>query len=88
MSNKRNNANDYESGRRTAYTELLRTCLRELGQEVSEYSGVRLALEREETLSALRKICSDYGDNDWEPNLHLSDIIKNHLVRYLEKEII
>lgn len=84
----RKNTDDYESGRRTAYTELLRTCLRELGQEDAQYSGRALALERMEAVCTLRRICADHGDNDWEPNLHLSDIIKNHLVRYLEKEII
>lgn len=39
--------------------------------------------EREQTISALRNICSTYGDNDWDDDLHLADVIAKHLHRNL-----
>lgn len=44
----------------------------------------RLTTEREDALSALRTICEDHGDNYWENDLHLADIINKHLGDYLE----
>lgn len=38
--------------------------------------------EREDTIKTLRAACGDFGDNDWESSLHLSDIIDKHLVDY------
>lgn len=39
--------------------------------------------ERAETIFILRIICKDHGDNDWEDDLHLADIIDKHLGKHL-----
>lgn len=73
----------YLQGQRAAWVWMLRTALRELvGSEA--YTEIqlaaRLALEREDTISALREGCREFGDNDWEESLHLRDIVEKHLL--------
>jgi hypothetical protein len=36
-------------------------------------------VERSEAIATCRRICEAHGDNDWPDDLHLSDIIENHL---------
>lgn len=31
----------------------------------------------------LRDICKEYGDNDWDDDLHIVDIVDKHLHRHL-----
>ena len=69
----------YEEGSRMAWTNMLRTCCRELGYG-SQYNWI---LEREETIKLLREVCGNYGDNEWQRDLHLADIIEKHLYRTL-----
>ena len=40
--------------------------------------------ERIDTIATLRQVCREHGDNDWPDDLHLSDIINKHLIRYFE----
>lgn len=35
--------------------------------------------------AALRDVCDEHGDNDWEDNLHLSDVVEKHLGRHLNE---
>ncbi len=72
----------YEQGSRAAHRSMLRHCLKELGYEGAK--DARWVLEREEALRTLRRICAQYGDNNWNNNLHLSDIIEKHLARHFE----
>ena len=44
-----------------------------------------LILERRDTVKMLRNICESYGDNEWEDNLHLADVLEKHLWRWLEE---
>jgi hypothetical protein len=67
----------YEEGRRSAYRFMLRQCLSALGYESVDPSA--WVLEREETVAKLREICEDHGDNEWENDLHLADVIDKHL---------
>jgi hypothetical protein len=75
----------YTQGQRSAYKTLLLDCLRGLGREpkterdCAEKLAV-LVVEREETISLLRRLCQDFGDNNWEGDLRLVDIIKKHLI--------
>lgn len=46
----------------------------------------QLTSERLGAIQALRKTCEYFGDNNWEPNLHLADIIEKHLYRHLEEK--
>ena len=74
----------WEDGRRAAYRALLRTVLKELGYEDPEARAARWVVEREDAIATLRSICRDHGDNEWENNLHLSDILEKHLQEYLD----
>lgn len=78
------NEQDYTQGRKAAYRNMLRLCMKELSGE-KEIDAARLLSERESAISTLRDVCERFGDNDWENNLHLSDIIEKHLWRHLEK---
>ena len=79
----------FEAGERSAYTSLLRQCLRNLGYDENIGSDERvvatLILGRQEALACLRDVCDAWGDNDWTYDLSLADIIKNHLARHLER---
>ena len=46
-----------------------------------------LRAERLEAVAALRRICSEHGDNDWSDDLNLSDVIEKHLARHLGEEV-
>jgi len=76
--------NSYNQGSRMAWRSMLQQCCRELGYDDVEADKARWILEREEAISALRGVCSGHGDNDWEDNLHLGDIIEKHLHNNLE----
>lgn len=75
----------YVLGHRRAWLELFEKCLRELGYGSSEAAKARWIKERESIVAALRRICSEHGDNEWEPDLHLGDVIEKHLEDYLRK---
>lgn len=75
--------NSYEQGSRMAYTLVLQRCLQGLGYDDEKAAESRWIVEREAAISALRDICSQYGDNDWDETLHLADIIEKHLHRNL-----
>lgn len=73
----------FERGQRAAFRSILSTALREL-YPADDLTVERLVLEREDVVRALREVCAGYGDNDWEPTLHLGDVIEKHLLRHLE----
>ncbi len=73
----------WTDGRRSAWASMLRECRRQLGYQDDDLD--RLIAEREEAIAVLRDACTDFGDNDWPDNLHLSDIIDKHLIRHLSK---
>lgn len=77
----------YFEGQRSAWRALLGTCIRELGYS-DDVEAAKLAwiTEREATIAQLRMACNTFGDNDWDNQLHLADIIEKHLVRHLESE--
>ncbi len=39
--------------------------------------------ERASTIQLLRGACRQFGDNDWDDDLHLVDIIEKHLLKHL-----
>jgi hypothetical protein len=80
------NERDYENGYRMAATSILQSCLSALDYKGDSAQRSAWILERESAISTLRRVCAEFGDNDWENNLHLSDIIDKHLARYLEKD--
>ena len=39
--------------------------------------------ERDEIIAMMRKICAEYGDNDWPDALHPADVLEKHLYCHL-----
>jgi post-segregation antitoxin (ccd killing protein) len=76
----------YEEGYKAANVALLRTALQNLGADSPEANAERWKVERAEAIAMLRRVCEDFGDNDWPDNLYLPDIIDKHLYRYLDEE--
>ncbi len=75
---------DYLRGRQAAQLEILRALLRD--PALAKMAGVAdpgLAIERQETVAAMRKVCGEHGDDDWPDDLHLADVIDKHLAPYL-----
>jgi hypothetical protein len=71
----------YAEGRRETWRELLTLCLNNLGaQERHEWQWLA---EREQAIARLRIVCDYVGDNDWDEDLHLADIIENHLLNHV-----
>ena len=75
----------YIEGQRQVRARLMADCIRELGYEKgTDTELAKLIVEREEAIAQLRRICEAHGDNDWNENLHMGDIIEKHLGRYLD----
>lgn len=82
----RNEERAYLRGRREALTRIMLGCARELGIGPNDV-GTRLAnllREREEAVAALRHLCAEHGDTDFEDDLWLPDIVEKHLGRHLD----
>jgi hypothetical protein len=75
---------DWIDGNRAAYLRMLQECLRELGVDDPAAGQARWVVEREATIVMLRQVCERFGDNEWQPELHLADIIEKYLWRNLE----
>lgn len=65
---------DYERGSRAVWQRIL-------GQAPS--ARWRALCLNARPLS-LRSVCEDHGDNDWESDLHLADVVEKHLARHLD----
>jgi hypothetical protein len=78
----------YAAGRRQVWMLLLKMCMQGLGDSVDADSRGHLAwrVEREETLLMLRHLCDEYGDMNWEDDLHLADVLEKHLLPHLAKQ--
>lgn len=72
----------YQDGARSAWARMFTLALKELGAGGDRGAWI---LERTAAIAILRSVCEQYGDNDWEPSLHLGDIIEKHLWRVLEE---
>lgn len=75
----------YIQGARAAWRRILAEALRGLGgySDPGDFTRERLIAEREEAISALRSLCREFGDNDWDEKLSLADVIEKHLGRHL-----
>lgn len=74
----------WTNGNRSAWLRLLHQALRELGYKDTEATRAKWVCEREAAVAALRSFCKHWGDNDWAPDLNLSDVIEKHLRNYIE----
>ncbi len=73
----------YEKGHRAAATRIIMECARELGEDDPLRKAAHYIAEREQAIAALRELCAEHADNDWPDNLHLADIIRKRLGKYL-----
>jgi hypothetical protein len=73
----------YESGLRDAYAAMLSECCRNLGYNDLDAQKTAWIKERERVISALRRVCAEYGDQDWDEKCSLDDVIEKHLHRNL-----
>lgn len=78
---------DYIAGSRSAWIAILQTSCRHLGYDDVEAARASWIVERELAIQALRDFCKYYGDNDWDSNLSLDDIIEKHLRRHLDEGV-
>jgi hypothetical protein len=88
---------EYLRGQRWVWLQLLNEALRNLQAfkdskelQLTELQKAlvqvgKLASEREEVVAMLRSLCEDFGDNDWESDTHLADVVDKHLGRYLHE---
>ncbi len=77
----------YIQGSRATWQHMLSQCIGGLmGDGASEKAlePVRLVLQLEQARAALRRVCEDHGDNDWDDDLSLADVIEKHLGRHLD----
>lgn len=74
----------YEQGRRMSLVLMLMECCKQLGYEDPEVKKIGWISERESVVNSLRNVCENHGDNDWESDLHLSDVIDKHLACNLD----
>lgn len=76
----------YSLGHRRAYLSMLNECLRQLDYDDPVRENAALIAEREQAIQMLRQVCERFGDNDWDPDLNLEDIIAKHLWNHLEND--
>lgn len=82
----------YMRGQRKAYLELLGVALRGLGLDAApnnlaaaQHRIAALESELADARAQLRMLCEDFGDNDWEDDDHLADVIERHLGKHLHE---
>lgn len=73
----------YEQGNRAAWQSILLTALQHLGVKDPVARGAKWVSEREGAIQSLRSLCREKGDNEWDENLNLQDIIEKHLADHL-----
>lgn len=73
----------YADGSRAVYHELLRLALAGLGYENVDREQALLLLDQ--TRTALRNVCAEFGDTDYPDDLHPADVIEKHLARHLRE---
>lgn len=71
----------YEAGSQRAWMTMLRECITRLGPD--ERNAEAWRLERAAAVIVLRRICEEFGDNDWDDELHLEDVLEKHLANHL-----
>lgn len=80
-------------GQRRVYREMLNLALRGLGLDAApndlaaaQHRIAALESELSDARVQLRMLCEDFGDNDWEDDDHLADVIEKHLGKHLHSE--
>ena len=74
----------YVRGERAALVRIMTDCARQLGYEEPLSKTAALLHEIEQARAALRSVCAEHGDADFNECTHLVDIIENHLRKHLD----
>jgi len=74
----------YIRGQRMVLLMQLQQILGLLGYTDPAAAHAKWIGEREMTVSALREVCREHGDNDWAEDLCLADVVEKHLHRHLD----
>lgn len=77
----------YMQGANAVWRNLLQQCVMHLELGLGDEERDRLALlrERSEAIAMLRRVCAEFGDNDWPDDGYLPDIIEKHLGDHIRK---
>ena len=76
-------------GQRSALLGVVRDSLATLGVLGHEdFTAEKLMLERAAVIDILRRLCDEFGDNQWNESDHLGDVIDKHLARYLYEDFV
>ena len=75
---------EFQRGSESAWRTLLLLALTNLDEE--SHTAEAWRAERALTVAALREVCEEFGDNEWEPDLTLADVVEKHLARRLRVE--
>lgn len=74
----------YVCGSNAAWRSMLGQCMRELN--ITGGTVESLTKERIDVVLLLRRVCAEFGDNEWPDELHLCDVIEKHLARHLHRK--
>ncbi len=74
----------YIEGQRAMARRMLLECCKVLGMNDPLVKAAHLADELAAARAQLREVCAAHGDNDWDDDLHLADVIEKHLARHLD----
>lgn len=69
-------------GNRAAWHRIMSLAAGELSGPEKKLAAALAELEA--TRVALRAVCEEQGDNEWDDDLHLADVVEKHLGRYLD----
>lgn len=76
-------------GQRSALLGVVRDSLATLGVlGHKDFTAEKLMLERASVIDALRRLCDEFGDNQWNESDHLGDVIERHLAKYLYEDFV
>lgn len=75
----------YLEGKNNALKDTILHCQNELRNNGVELkTDEKFSQERVDVIKTLRSFCREFGDNNWDDNLHLSDVIDKHLAINLD----
>ena len=73
----------YKRGQQSVWQYLYSIAASHLKLPEAEKLAAQLTAERVEVVAYLRGVCEVEGDNAWEDDLHLQDVIEKHLMCHL-----
>lgn len=78
MTDEEKQEESYNNGYRAAWLNIGKQAKSELGA-----SEVDFSIERAQVIEFLRSVCLEFGDMEWDENLHIVDILNKHLFNHV-----